>query len=164
MVTIGPYNGAPTEGECDTGVGDSANAGIIGLLPLGSITEDHYDQMFSINVKGILFTVQKALPLFQDAGSIILNGSVNGSKTFEGSSVYGATKAAIGSFARSLTVDLKHRKIRVNTISPGSIDTPMTSGMVQSQEQGEQLKRTLLSILTLGEWAIMTKSRKPSRS
>ncbi|PWU79479.1 MAG: oxidoreductase [Candidatus Nitrosopolaris wilkensis] len=127
-----------------------ANAGIIGLLPLGSITEDHFDQMFSVNVKGLLFTVQKALPLFQDGGSIILNGSVNGSKGFEGSSVYGATKAAIRSFARSWTVDLKHRKIRVNAISPGPIDTPMTSGMVQSQEHGEQLKRTLLSIIPLG--------------
>ena len=127
-----------------------ANAGIIGLLPLGSVTEDHFDQMFSVNVKGLLFTVQKALPLFRDGGSIILNGSVNGSKGFEGSSVYGATKAAIRSFARSWTVDLKHRKIRVNAISPGPIETPMTSGMVQSQEQGEQLKRTLLSIIPLG--------------
>ena len=127
-----------------------ANAGIIALLPLGSITESHFDQMFSVNIKGLLFTVQKALPLFQDGGSIILSGSVNGSKAFEGSSVYGATKAAIRSFARSWTVDLKYRKIRVNAISPGPIDTPMTSGMVQSQEQGEQLKRTLLSIIPLG--------------
>jgi len=127
-----------------------ANAGIIGLLPLASITEDHFDQMFNVNVRGLLFRVQKALPLFQDGGSIILNGSVNGSKAFEGSSVYGATKAAIRSFARSWTVDLKQGRIRVNTISPGSIDTPMTSGMVQSQEQGEQLKRTLLSIIPLG--------------
>lgn len=127
-----------------------ANAGIIALLPLGSITEDHFDQMFSVNIKGLLFTVQKALPLFQDGGSIILSGSVNGSKAFEGSSVYGATKAAIRSFARSWTVDLKYRKIRVNAISPGPIDTPMTSGMVQNQEQGEQLKRALLNIIPLG--------------
>jgi NAD(P)-dependent dehydrogenase (short-subunit alcohol dehydrogenase family) len=126
-----------------------ANAGIIGLLPLGSITADHFDQMFSVNVKGLLFTVQKALPLFQDGGSIILNSSIGGSKGFEGSSVYSATKAAIRSFARSWTVDLKDRKIRVNAISPGPIDTPMTSGMVQSQQQGEQLKRTLLSIIPL---------------
>lgn len=126
-----------------------ANAGIIGLLPLKSITEDHFDKMFSINVKGLLFTVQKALPLFQEGGSIILNASIAGSKGFEGSSVYSATKAAIRSFARSWTVDLKHRKIRVNTISPGPIDTPMTIGMAQSQEQGEKLKNYLVSTVPL---------------
>src|SRR6476619_5409975 len=78
-----------------------ANAGIIGLLPLGSITEDHFDKIFSVNVKGLLFTVQKALPLFQNGGSIILSTSIAGSKGFEGSSVYSATKAAIRSFART---------------------------------------------------------------
>ncbi|MGB8933510.1 MAG: SDR family oxidoreductase [Candidatus Nitrosopolaris sp.] len=104
-----------------------ANAGIIELLPLGSISESHFDKIFSVNVKGLLFTVQKDLPLFQDGGSIILTASVNSSKGFEGSSVYGATKAAIRSFARSWTVDLKQRKIRVNAISPGPIDTPMTA-------------------------------------
>src|SRR5947209_6657796 len=127
-----------------------ANAGTIGLLPLGSITEDHFDKIFSVNVKGLLFTVQKGLPLFQNGGSIILNASIGGSKGFEGSSVYGATKAAIRSFARSWTVDLKHRKIRVNAVSPGPIDTPMTSSMVQSEEQGEQLKTILLSTLPMG--------------
>src|SRR6266487_7003899 len=116
-----------------------ANAGIIELAPLGSITESHFDKIFNINVKGLLFTVQKALPLFQDGGSIILTASIGGSKGYEGSNVYGATKAAIRSFARSWTVDLKHRKIRVNAISPGPIDTPMTSSMVQSEELGEQL-------------------------
>jgi NAD(P)-dependent dehydrogenase (short-subunit alcohol dehydrogenase family) len=127
-----------------------ANAGIIGLLPLGSITEDHFDKIFNVNVKGLLFTVQKALPLFQNGGSIILNTSIAGSKGFEGSSVYSATKAAIRSFARTWTVDLKHRKIRVNAVSPGPIDTPMTSSMVQTEEQGEQLKTTLLSTVPLG--------------
>jgi NAD(P)-dependent dehydrogenase (short-subunit alcohol dehydrogenase family) len=127
-----------------------ANAGVIGLLPLGSITEDHFDKIFNINVKGLLFTVQKALPLFQNGGSIILNASVGGSKGFEGSSVYSATKAAIRSFVRSWTVDLKHRKIRVNAISPGPIDTPMTNSMVQSEEQGEQLKTILMSAVPLG--------------
>ena len=102
--------------------------GIIELLPLGSISESHFDKIFSVNVKGLLFTVQKALPLFQDGGSIILSASANASKGFEGSSVYSATKAAIRSFARSWTVDLKQRMIRVNAISPGPIDTPMTSG------------------------------------
>jgi NAD(P)-dependent dehydrogenase (short-subunit alcohol dehydrogenase family) len=127
-----------------------ANAGIIELAPLGSITESHFDKIFSINVKGLLFTVQKALPLFQDGGSIILTASIGGSKGYEGSNVYSATKAAIRSFARSWTVDLKHRKIRVNAISPGVIDTPMTSSMVQSEELGEQLKTNLVSAVPMG--------------
>ena len=127
-----------------------ANAGIIELAPLGSITESHFDKIFNINVKGLLFTVQKALTLFQDGGSIILTASIGGSKGYEGSNVYGATKAAIRSFARSWTVDLKHRKIRVNAISPGVIETPMTSSMVQSEELGEQLKTNLVSAVPMG--------------
>jgi len=127
-----------------------ANAGIIGSVPLGSISEDHFDTIFNINVKGLLFTVQKALPLFQNGGSIILNASINGSKGFEGSSVYSATKAAKRSFVRSWTVDLKHRKIRVNAISPGPIDTPMISSIVQSEEQGKQLKTMLMSSIPMG--------------
>jgi NAD(P)-dependent dehydrogenase (short-subunit alcohol dehydrogenase family) len=103
-----------------------ANAGIFENASLGSITQVHIDKIFRVNVKGVLFTVQKALPLFQDGGSIILIASVAGSKGFEGGSVYSATKAAIRSFARSWTVDLKNRKIRVNAISPGVIETPMS--------------------------------------
>jgi NAD(P)-dependent dehydrogenase (short-subunit alcohol dehydrogenase family) len=101
-----------------------ANAGVGELIPLGAITEAHFDKMFGINVKGLLFTVQKALPIFQDGGSIILNASIAASKGVEASSVYNATKAAIRSFARTWTVELRHRKIRVNAISPGMIDTP----------------------------------------
>jgi NAD(P)-dependent dehydrogenase (short-subunit alcohol dehydrogenase family) len=127
-----------------------ANAGIIELAHIGSITESHFDKIFNVNVKGLLFTVQKALTLFQDGGSIILTGSIGGSKGYEGSSVYSATKAAIRSFARSWTVELKHRKIRVNAISPGPIDTPMTSSMVQSEELGEQLKTNLVNAVPLG--------------
>ena len=127
-----------------------ANAGVIGKSPLGSISEDHFDTIFNINVKGLLFTVQKALPLFQNGGSIILNASINGSKGFEGSSVYSATKAAIRSIVRSWTVDLKHRKIRVNAISPGPIDTPITNSIVQSEEQGKQLKTMLMSSIPMG--------------
>src|SRR5919205_2750159 len=114
-----------------------ANAGVGELIPLGAITEAHFDKMFSINVKGVLFTVQKALPLFQDdggGGSIILNASIASSKGVEALSVYSATKAAVRSFARSWTIELKHRKIRVNAISPGPIDTPGVSGLVQSEE------------------------------
>ena len=101
-----------------------ANAGVMDSASLGSITEDHFDKIFNVNVKGLLFTVQKALPVFKDGGSIILTSSVGGSKGTHGLSVYNATKAAIRSFARSWTVDLKHRKIRVNAISPGPTDTP----------------------------------------
>ena len=101
-----------------------ANAGIYEFSPLGAITEDAYDKMFDINVKGVLFTVQQAVPLMVDGGSIILTGSVAGSKGFEAATVYGATKAAIRSFARSWTSDLKARKIRVNVLSPGPVQTP----------------------------------------
>ena len=86
---------------------------------MGAITEAQFDKTFGINVKGLLFTVQKALPLFHDGGSIILNASIAASKGIEASSVYSATKTAIRSFARTWTVELKHRKIRVNAISPG---------------------------------------------
>jgi len=101
-----------------------ANTGTIEVAPLGLITESHFDKIFNINVKGLLFTVQKTLPLLKDGGSIVLTASVAGSKGSEGFSVYCATKAAIRSFARSWTVDLKHRKIRVNAVSPGPIATP----------------------------------------
>jgi NAD(P)-dependent dehydrogenase (short-subunit alcohol dehydrogenase family) len=128
-----------------------ANAGVADVAPLGSITESHFDKIFSVNVKGLLFTVQKALPLFQDGGSIILTASVGGSKGFEGVSAYGATKAAVRSFARSWTVDLKLRKIRVNAVSPGMISTPMLSGqgMGLSEEQVEQFKTNILNTVPL---------------
>jgi NAD(P)-dependent dehydrogenase (short-subunit alcohol dehydrogenase family) len=129
-----------------------ANAGVADVAPLGSITESHFDKIFSVNLKGLLFTVQKALPLFQDGGSIILTASVGGSKGFEGISVYDATKAAVRSFARSWTVDLKNRKIRVNAVSPGPIATPMLSsrGMGLSEEQFEEFKKNALSMVPLG--------------
>jgi NAD(P)-dependent dehydrogenase (short-subunit alcohol dehydrogenase family) len=101
-----------------------ANAGIYEFTPFGTITEDVYDKMFDINVKGVLFAVQQAVPLMNDGGSIILTGSVAGSKGFEAATVYGATKAAIRSFARSWTSDLKARNIRVNVLSPGPVQTP----------------------------------------
>ena len=123
-----------------------ANAGVGEFASLGAITESHFDKIFSINVKGLLFTVQKALPLFQDGGSIILTASVGGSKGIEAFSVYNATKAAVRSFARTWTVELKHRKIRVNAISPGPIDTPIISGVVQTDEQIEQFKSIVASV------------------
>jgi len=115
-----------------------ANAGITPLAPLGKITEEHFDALFTINVKGVLFTVQKALPLLPDGASIILNASVVASVGLEEHSVYGATKAAVRSFARTWTTDLKDRHIRVNAVSPGPIDTPWWHGRA-ADEQG--LKR-----------------------
>jgi NAD(P)-dependent dehydrogenase (short-subunit alcohol dehydrogenase family) len=126
-----------------------ANAGTIGAAPLGEISEEHFDKTFGINVKGLLFTVQKALPLFQDGGSIILNASVAASKGFEATSVYSATKAAIRSFARTWTADLKQRKIRVNAISPGRIDTPIFNGVL-NEEQTNQFNATIVANVPLG--------------
>ena len=94
--------------------------------------------------------MQKALPLFQDGGSIILTASINSSKGFETSTVYSATKAAIRSFARTWTVDLKHRKIRVNAISPGPIDTPILNSAVQTEEEIEQIKASLVASVPMG--------------
>ena len=119
-----------------------ANAGIAEFAPLGAITESHFDKIFSVNVKGLLFTVQKALQLFKDGGSIILTASVGGSKGNPALSVYSATKAAVRSFARTWTVDLIHRKIRVNAISPGPIDTPIFTG----EEKIEELKRLINTV------------------
>jgi NAD(P)-dependent dehydrogenase (short-subunit alcohol dehydrogenase family) len=127
-----------------------ANAGVMDSASLGSITEDHFDKIFNVNVKGLLFTVLKALPVFQDGGSIVLTSSVGGSKGTHGLSVYNATKAAIRSFVRSWTVDLKHRKIRVNAVSPGPIDTPGFSSLLENGQQGEQVKTTLLSTIPMG--------------
>ena len=130
-----------------------ANAGVGEFAPLGEISEAHFDKTFSINVKGLLFSVQKALPLFQDGsgGSIIVNASIASSKGFEALSVYSATKAAIRSFARTWTVELKHRKIRVNAISPGYIDTPIFNSTGQGEKQIEQLKTNLASYVPLGQ-------------
>ncbi|HEX8115514.1 MAG TPA: glucose 1-dehydrogenase [Kofleriaceae bacterium] len=113
-----------------------ANAGIAESAPLGEITEDHFDRQFAINVRGTLFTVQKALPLLSDGASIILTSSVVGSKGFAGRSVYSATKAALRSFARTWTSDLKSRRIRVNVVSPGATDTPGLRGLIRTDSEG----------------------------
>jgi NAD(P)-dependent dehydrogenase (short-subunit alcohol dehydrogenase family) len=101
-----------------------ASAGQGGQEMLGSVTEEQFDTTFGLNVRGTLFTVQKALPLFRDGGSIVMNGSIASVKGMPGRSVYGASKAALRSFARTWLVELKERKIRVNVMSPGPIDTP----------------------------------------
>src|SRR5215813_346753 len=105
-----------------------ANAGVADFAPIGSITEEHFDKIFGINVKGAMLTAQKALPLMPDGGTIILTGSEASIKGFGETSVYSATKAAVRSFARTWTTDLKDRGIRVNVVSPGPIETPMLRG------------------------------------
>jgi NAD(P)-dependent dehydrogenase (short-subunit alcohol dehydrogenase family) len=127
-----------------------ANAGIAEYAPLGTITESHFDKTFRVNVKGLLFTVQKALPLFQDGGSIILTAAAGASKGYEGFSVYSATKSAIRSFARSWTVDLKRRKIRVNAVSPGPIDTPIFSSAGENEGEAVRVKKYIASTIPLG--------------
>jgi NAD(P)-dependent dehydrogenase (short-subunit alcohol dehydrogenase family) len=104
-----------------------ANAGLGEFVPLEHITEEHFDKIFNINVKGTLFTVQKALPLLNDGGSIILTGSVASAKGTPAFAVYGASKAAIRNFVRGWTVELKDRRIRSNVLSPGPIATALTA-------------------------------------
>jgi len=129
-----------------------ANAGVASVAPLGSITEQQFDREFDINVKGLLFTVQKALPLFKDGGSIILNSSIAGQKGIGGFSVYNATKAAVRSFARTWASDLKQRKIRVNAISPGPIETPIFGKIGLSAEQFTQFETSAVSLMPLGRF------------
>jgi NAD(P)-dependent dehydrogenase (short-subunit alcohol dehydrogenase family) len=127
-----------------------ANAGLGAVAPLVQVTEEQFDREFAINVKGLFFTVQKALPLLSDGASIILNSSIAAFKGMEGFSVYSATKAAVRSFARTWTTDLKERKIRVNSISPGPIDTPIFDKMGLSKAQSQGFKQGLPNITPLG--------------
>jgi NAD(P)-dependent dehydrogenase (short-subunit alcohol dehydrogenase family) len=127
-----------------------ANAGVAKYAPLGKITEEFFDSIFDINVKGILFTVQKALPLLADGASIILNASIVASKGFVANSVYSASKAAIRSFARTWTMDLKDRRIRVNAVSPGPIDTPGLSDLLASSATGQQRAKLISTTVPLG--------------
>jgi NAD(P)-dependent dehydrogenase (short-subunit alcohol dehydrogenase family) len=127
-----------------------ANAGIARYGPLGEITEEFYDSIFNINVKGLLFTVQKALPLMPDGASIILNASIVASKGLPSNSVYSATKAAVRSFARTWTTDLKDRRIRVNAVSPGATDTPGLSNLLASAEVGEDRMKMIFNSVPLG--------------
>jgi NAD(P)-dependent dehydrogenase (short-subunit alcohol dehydrogenase family) len=114
-----------------------ANAGVARLANFGNVDEAFFDQHFDANVKGLFFSVQKALPFMNDGGSIILNASIATTKGFPGMSVYSATKAAVRSFARTWTNELRDRHIRVNAISPGHIDTPI----LESLQQGDALKK-----------------------
>jgi NAD(P)-dependent dehydrogenase (short-subunit alcohol dehydrogenase family) len=129
-----------------------ANAGVAKYAPLGSITEDVYDAIFGINVKGVLFTVQKALRLMRDGAAVILNASIVASKGLPANSVYSASKAAVRSFARTWATDLRARRIRVNAISPGSIDTPGLSDLLASSDVGEQRRTQLSNAVPLGRF------------
>jgi NAD(P)-dependent dehydrogenase (short-subunit alcohol dehydrogenase family) len=128
-----------------------ANAGIGEFAPLGAITEEHFDKTFDVNVKGLLFTVQKALPLLKDGSSVILNASIVSSTGSPAFSVYSASKAAVRSFARTFTTDLKDRKIRVNAVSPGVIPSPgyrNSGGM--TEEQIKQYVDSVVGKIPLG--------------
>jgi len=128
-----------------------ANAGTGGFAPLSQITEEHFDNQFNVNVKGMLFTVQKALPLMRPGGSIVLNASIvsiTGSPAF---SVYSASKAAVRSFARTWCVDLKDRGIRVNAISPGIVPTPgYHTSLGMTQEQVDQYVQSSIGAIPSG--------------
>lgn len=127
-----------------------ANAGFGSFAPLGEITEEHFDSIFDTNVKGVLFTVQKALPLLSEGSSIILNASVTSIKGSPAFSVYSATKAALRSFARNWILDLKGRGIRVNTISPGMVPTPGYNQLGLTEEQIQGFIATQVNNIPLG--------------
>ena len=128
-----------------------ANAGAGTIAPLAAATEKHFDQTFDVNVKGMFFTVQKALPLFKDGGSIILTSSVSNVKGLAGFTAYAASKAAVRNFARGWMMELKDRKIRVNSMSPGAIDTPAlatTTGL--TAEQAKQALEQFITQIPMG--------------
>ena len=127
-----------------------ANAGLGEFVPLGQITEAHFDKTFGVNVKGTLFTVQKALPLMRDGGAIVINGSMVSIKGFPAFSVYAASKAALRSFARTWSVDLKGRGIRVNVVSPGTVITPGYKNLGLSDAQIDQMKEAASATAPLG--------------
>ncbi|MEH2432887.1 MAG: SDR family oxidoreductase [Nostoc sp.] len=127
-----------------------ANAGGGQIAPLGAITEEHFDKTFNINVKGLLFTVQKALPLLPDGASIILNASITSIKGTPAFSVYSATKAAVRSFARNWILDLRERKIRVNAISPGVVPTPGYDHLGLNDQQLQEFVDSQASTIPLG--------------
>jgi NAD(P)-dependent dehydrogenase (short-subunit alcohol dehydrogenase family) len=127
-----------------------ANAGGGSFRRLEQIDEQHFDEIFATNVKGLLFTVQKALPLLNDGASIILTGSTNASAGHEAFGVYGASKAAVRSFSRTWANELKGRHIRVNTLTPGPTDTPGITGLAADADRAAQLKGLLASQVPLG--------------
>src|SRR5258708_17269746 len=129
-----------------------ANAGVARYAALGAISEEFFDSIFDTNVKGLLFTVQKALPLLPNGASIILSASMVGSKGLATYSVYSATKAAVRSLARTWTTDLKERRIRVNAVSPGTIDTPGLNDLLASAAAGQERVQMMHNSVPLGRF------------
>jgi NAD(P)-dependent dehydrogenase (short-subunit alcohol dehydrogenase family) len=127
-----------------------ANAGLGQFASFGGVSEESYDLQFDVNVKGLFFTVQKALPLLVDGGTIILNGSIAGVKGLGPASAYNATKAAVRSFARSWTNELKDRHIRINTLSPGPIETPIFGKVGLTDAQIADFATGIVGLVPLG--------------
>ncbi len=127
-----------------------ASAGFVEFGNLPTATPEHFDQTFNINARGVFFSVQKALPLMNDGGSIILVASCVHVKGIPQYTVYAASKAAVRSFGRSWAAELKDRKIRVNTLSPGATDTPMFDGQFQSKEEAAGARNHFSGLITLG--------------
>jgi NAD(P)-dependent dehydrogenase (short-subunit alcohol dehydrogenase family) len=120
------------------------------LRPIDAVTPEHFDKTININLRGLLFTVQKALPLMKNGGSIVLNSSVVGMMGLPGHSVYGATKAGVRSFARTWAEELKDRGIRVNAVSPGATDTPIIDGQFATRQQADSAKAAFAEKTPLG--------------
>jgi NAD(P)-dependent dehydrogenase (short-subunit alcohol dehydrogenase family) len=127
-----------------------ANSGRVEPEEFGKVTEENFDKTFDLNARAALFTAQKALPLMRDGGSIILVGSIAGYKGLNGYTTYGATKAAVRSYARTWTHELKDRGIRVNTLSPGPIDTPIMDGQAGTKEGADAIRAAFASVIPLG--------------
>ncbi|CDG80878.1 SDR family NAD(P)-dependent oxidoreductase [Janthinobacterium agaricidamnosum] len=127
-----------------------ANSGIVEPTPIDDANEAHYDKTFGINAKGLFYTVQKALPLMGKGGAIILVSSIASTKGFPGYATYSATKAAVRSFVRTWTAELKERGIRVNTLSPGPIDTPMIDSQAETKEGADQVRAFFATQVPLG--------------
>jgi len=127
-----------------------ANSGRVEPEEFGSVTEENFDKTFALNARAALFTAQKALPLLRDGGSIVLVGSIAGSKGINGYSTYSATKAAVRSYARTWTQEFKDRGIRINTLSPGPIDTPIMDGQADTKEGADAIRAAFASVIPLG--------------
>jgi NAD(P)-dependent dehydrogenase (short-subunit alcohol dehydrogenase family) len=127
-----------------------ANAGLGEFAPLGAITEAHFDKTFDVNVKGLLFTVQKALPLLRDGGAVVLNASITGSTGTPAFGVYSATKAAVRSFARTWANELSARNIRVNAVSPGPIQTPGIFRLASTEDEKAKFRAMFTERIPLG--------------
>ena len=129
-----------------------ANAAINPMAPFGQVSEEMFDQQFAINVKGVFFGVQKALPIMSDGASVIITGSIASTRVLDAHNVYAGTKAAVRSFARNWAVDLKGRGIRVNVLSPGPVKTPILEKLGLNAKQFAGLDRAIADKIPLGRW------------